>query len=116
MQLHQVGSSAGCLSSQAAVVVARVSKGASGPLTDALEPLHESLAMAPAALKVRFDPVHPTLMPLQHVADVYSAWAGRGPRRGLWCVPERHGRSIKSLPTVSSQQTATLLSVDSQTP
>lgn len=37
---------------QAAVVVARVAKAASGPVTDALEPLHEALAMAPAAGKV----------------------------------------------------------------
>jgi hypothetical protein len=33
-------------------VVARVAKAASGPVTDALEPLHEALAMAPAAGKV----------------------------------------------------------------
>ncbi len=41
-----------CLSWQAAVVVARVSKAAARPVTDALGPLHEALAMAPAAGKV----------------------------------------------------------------
>ena len=39
-------------------MVARIAKAASGPVTDALEPLHEALAMAPAAGKVQPTPLH----------------------------------------------------------